>query len=82
MSANQLDLGRLDEPYRLSWVRHLDGRVRPDDHRHGSARGGRGLQHTVLQHTVNINKAVQKCQFRFIAGLVPFLTVTVCQVEI
>jgi hypothetical protein len=58
----------------------LGGRVRPDDRRPGSARVGGGLQHTVLLHTVNINKAVQKCQFRFIAGLVPFLTV--CQVGI
>ena len=41
----QLDLGRRGEPYRLSWVRRLGGRVRPDDPRHGSARGGRRLQH-------------------------------------
>ena len=28
---NQLDLGRRHEPYRVSWVRRLGGRVRVDD---------------------------------------------------
>ena len=30
-SIFQLDLGRRHEPYRVSWVRRLGGRVRVDD---------------------------------------------------
>jgi hypothetical protein len=47
LKFDQLDLDRLDEPYRLSLVRRFGGRVCPDDPRHGSARGGGGLKHTV-----------------------------------